>query len=364
MLRADRIKQQMKGQVCQTCGKSGHSSEQHAAIPSPNATTTIQTLPAELRLEILSSLPAKDIQRCRGVSKDFRNVVDVQQNSLLKAVRGRYDGLEDAHYFVGSVEEPSLLRFLFFHLSRRGIWCYPAHTRYFLIQATRQWCANWSPTIRALVSYLDLEADADYPFALFEKLDGVVEGIVQAYIDTHCPELFTGRHNGEDYQFQDVSTPEKFLAIFDNTEHDTSLIDEAEYYGLPLDREEFRQWYIDIKDRKEPRIPSYPPSAKDKTGNHGLLHVPRLGDPCLQIPDFVLTRLQIINSQNYRVPREFIFEYKELGEVLGENIPDLGMDGAYCVRSKWAFDLLLSAKKGRVLAPCQKVAVLEDLCVF
>lgn len=107
-------------------------------------------------------------------------MIDIQQNSLLKAVRGRCDGLADAHYFVGSVEEPSLHRFLFFHLSRRGIWCYPAHTRYFLTQATRQWCANWSPAIRAVVSYLDLEAGPNYPFALFEKLDGVVEGITQA----------------------------------------------------------------------------------------------------------------------------------------------------------------------------------------
>lgn len=64
------------------------------------------------------------------------------------------------------------------------------------------------------------------------------------------------------------------------------------------------------------------------------------------------------------MPREFIFEYEELGEVLGEKIPDLRMDGAYCVRSELAFDLLPSAKKGQVLTPCQKVAVLEDLYVF
>ncbi|GIZ46939.1 hypothetical protein CKM354_001004200 [Cercospora kikuchii] len=364
ILGANKTKQQMKDNVCRTCGDPRHSSEQHAAIPSQNAETTIQTLPAELRLQILSLLPAKDIQRCRAVSKDFRNVIDVQQKSLLKAVRGRYDGLADAHYFVGSVEEPSLLRFLFFHLSRRGVWNAPGHTRYFLMQAVRQWCANWSPKIRAVVSWLDFEAGPDYPFALFEKLDHVVEGIAQAYIDTHCPDLFREEDCDWRRQLLDASTLEKFLAIFDSTEHDTSLMAEAEYYGLPIDRDEFRQCYNDIKDRKAPRIPSYPPSAKSKIGNHGLLHIPRLGDPCVQCPDFVLTRLQLITSENARMPRDFIFEYAELENILGEKIPDLGMDGAYCVRNKWAFDLLLSAKEGQVLTPCQKVAILEDIYVF
>ncbi|PPJ50385.1 hypothetical protein CBER1_06963 [Cercospora berteroae] len=341
--------------VCQTCGQAGHTEDHHAEIPDPGATTTIQTLPPELLLNVLSNLPAREIQRCRAVSREFRELIDTPENdaALLRTVQKRYDGLADTQYFTGTPKEPSFLKFLFTYLARRGVWRSTEHTMQNIETAVAFYAASASPAIWPLVHgqhYTMNGMHNDAPLHLFEWLKSVGAALVQAYVDTNMPYLTT-TPDGWTPILYDVTTIDRFLAVVDSTEacHDWKA--EAEQWGLTsLGREQIRQFYLDIKARKEPKVPSQPPSASKLIDRNGLLHIPQSGDACLEIPKLAITAVHHWRS--------------ELSDILGVALPELGVGGAYCIRSTWAAMALFKAKKGEPLMTWEQAAVLDELYVF
>ncbi|GIZ46938.1 hypothetical protein CKM354_001004100 [Cercospora kikuchii] len=365
--------------VCQTCGQAGHTEDSHAAIPDPNATTTIQTLPPELMLNVLSHLPARQIQGCRAVSKDFCELIDDPKNdaALLRAVGERYDGLADAQYFAGTHHEPNFPKFLFAWIARRGVWKCHYHTEWIIESAVAQYAANNSSTIWSLVrgpeseKANDREWD-DLPLDLIRWLGSIGDALVQAYVDTHCPDLTT-TPDGETPKICEVNTVEEFLAIVDSTEYCDNWRLEVKRWGLTtLDREDFRQWYLDIKSLKEPKGPAHP-SARHKIDSNWLLSIPRSGDAALEIPKHTVTDLahwkqdpepMDVNASGFWSRRNGRYTAQELGDLLGVALPELGRDSTYGVRSTWAVMALCRAKKGQPLTAWEKAAVLEELYLF
>ncbi|PIA99628.1 hypothetical protein CB0940_02314 [Cercospora beticola] len=364
--------------ICQTCGQAGHIEDNHAAIPNPNAITTIQTLPPELMLNVLANLPAREIQGCRAVSKGFRELIDTPTNdaALLRTVQERYDGLADAEYLTGTPEEPSFLKFLFTYLARRGVWRSTEHTLRNIEIAVAFFAASASPAIRPLVHGEHVTMNGmhyDAPLHLFAWLNSVGAALVQAYIDTNLPYLTT-TPDGWTPIMCDVTTIDRFLAIVDSTEACHDWRAEAEQWGLTsLSREQIRQWYLDIKARKEPKVPSQPPSASKSIGRNGLLHIPQSGDACLEIPKLVITTVrhwpqcpEVLewDLDGFTCIRYGWLKSTELSDILGVTVPELDLGGAYCIRSTWAAMTLFKAKKGKTLTAWERAAILEELYVF
>ncbi|KAM3422559.1 hypothetical protein BST61_g54 [Cercospora zeina] len=355
--------------ICQTCGDAGHTEEQHAAIPKSDAKVTIKNMPPEMMLNILSNLAPRDIQRCRGVSTKFHDVVDDHQEQLLRDMPVQYEGLADAQYMAGHIQEPNPFTFVFWYLSKRGIWKSPDHTTWYSRQATVLWAANQSPAIYAACD--DPGEDTVSPTVLLDLLDEIGDAMVQAYISTHCPDLTP--------KISDVSTVNELRAIFDRTVEGTNLSSEARKWRLRLDREEICQFYLDIKAFKEPKIPSQPPSARKYIDPHGLLRIPRSGDICLEIPKMFLTRIdhwkqspETMHRVDYPAngflwnspKRDGRYTRLDLERFLGQELPDICLWGTYCVRSTWAREIIFQAEKGRTLTAWEKAGVLEDLYVF
>lgn len=367
--------------ICQVCGKIGHTEEHHAAIADPDATVTIENLPPELLLDVLGRLAPREIQGFRGVSKEFRELIDAPQNdtALLRSVRERNDVLKDANYFSGTPEEPSMLRFLFRYLARRGIWSSKRYTRWVTKDAVCQWAANHSPIMQIILhgSGFDLPddlTDDELPaLYLTDWLERVGEALVQAYIDTNCPDL-TATKDGDTPKMCDVSTVEKFLAIVNSTEYCHDWKSEAIRFGLPtLDREEMLQWYHDIKSLKEPKIIAFQPSANESVDNNGLLEVPRSGDFRLEFPEFIVTFIKYFKPRpetlgSSAVEIDYLTEgwmsTEELRDALGLALPDLSLQGAYCLRTPWAVEALFKVKEGRALETWEKAAIFDELYLF
>ncbi|PPJ58308.1 hypothetical protein CBER1_04514 [Cercospora berteroae] len=372
----------------QTHGDADHIEEHPAGVANNDAKTTIQSLPAELMLGIVSHLPPREIQRCRGVSSSIRDVIDDNQKSLLKAAPAQYQGLVDAHYYTGTPQEPSFCKFLFWYLSKRGIWKEPKYIYRSTKRVLFQWLINWAPEIGAASLYFpESERPAnqlnvtwrEYPDALINILDTIAVALIQAYIDTHIWELST--HDILTPKWCDVSTVKKFMKIVDCKEPHLvgspfDLTATFAKFGLPLSTEELRQNYLDIKARREPALPAFPPSvaARDDENSNGLLSTlvakEKDGNDLLHIPQVINKRSAFPNLSLTSVDFHFCafnlghFVFKELRGFLGVHLPYIGDDLAYCVRSTWAFDLLWAAKKrGKVLTSWEKAAVLEELYV-
>ncbi|CAK1360807.1 hypothetical protein CB0940_03744 [Cercospora beticola] len=369
-------------------GDADHIEKHRAAIANKDAKTTIQSLPAELMLGIVSHLPPREIQRCRGVSSSFRGVIDDNQKSLLKAAPAQCQAIVDAQYYNGTPQEPSFCKFLFWYLSKRGIWKDPKYIRRSTKRCLFQWLVNWAPEIGAAIKYFpESERPAnqlnvtwkEYPDALINILQTIAEALVQTYIDTRIWELST--HDFYSPKLCDVSTVKKFMEIVDCADpylvgSEFDLTATLAKFGLPLSREELRQNYLDIKARKEPALPAFPPSlaardsensngfltnlvTKEKDGNE-LLHIPEVVNKRHAFPKLYLTSLEF-HPGAWKLGH---FVFKELRAFLDVHLPYVRDDLAYRVRSTWAFDLLWEAKKrGRVLTEWEKAAVLEELYV-
>lgn len=359
---------------CETCRTPGHTEEEHAAIPDPDAETTIQSLPAELRLDILSMLSPTEIQRFRGVSKDSQELVDAPDNKpALFPTREKFEQqyLADSNYFLGSPEEPSLLRFLFTFLSRRGLWKDNRHTRLLIQTAVLQWSANWSRKAKKMVQI----SQGSSAIHFCSYLTKIGECLVQAFIDEHCPELTASIHDGWARKMRDVYNHHVFIAHIDTPENFVGLQYLISELGLPLSREQMFQWYMDIKAHREPSLPTYPPSVIDKSDGNGLLRIPLSGDPCLEKPEFPITSViywdQTPESFKYRSD-EWLTHVGgrcstwKLSQILGENLPKLICGVGICVKTKWAYDLITKAKhnKRRPLTDWQRAAILEQLYLW
>ncbi|CAK1362820.1 hypothetical protein CB0940_05018 [Cercospora beticola] len=360
---------------CETCRTTGHTEEAHAAIPDPDAKTSIQTLPAELRLDILSMLSPTEIQRFRGVSKDSQELVDAPDNkTALFPTREKFEQqyLADSSYFLGSPEEPSLLRFLFTFLSRRGLWNDCQHTSLLIRTAVIQWTANHcSRKAKKLLG----DGRQIWPMPIYRYLTKIGECLVQAYIDEHYPGLSAPKRSGWTRKMRDVYNHHAFIAHIDTPEDFASLQYLTSVFGLPLSREQLFQWYMDIKARKEPALPAWPPSVRDKSDSNGLLRIPFSGDPCLEKPEFPITSLMYWN-QNPESQSPGRDEWLKsvggrcstwkLSHILGENFPKLFRGVGICVRTKWAYDLIKKAKHNKKipLTDWQRAAILEQLYLW
>ncbi|GIZ36660.1 hypothetical protein CKM354_000012900 [Cercospora kikuchii] len=372
----------------QARGDADHIEKQHASIAKKDAKTTILSLPAELMLGIVSHLPPREIQRCRGVASSFRDVIDESQKSLLKAAPAQYQGLVDAQYYNGTPQEPSFCKFLFWYLSKRGIWKEPKYIFRSIDRVVFQWLINWSSEIGAAIKYFpESERPAkqltvtwqEYPDALINTLKAVGAALVQTYIDTHIWELST--HDIVTQKLCYIRTVRQFMDIVDYTYSDDigskfDLTAQAAKFNLPLSREELCQYYLDIKARKESALPDFPHSlpARPEDNDNGFLSTvtarKKDSNILLRIPEVVNTRHAFPKLYLTAVEfwpgyfKERRFSLKELRAYLDVHLPYIGDDLAYCVRSTWAFDLLWEAKKrGRVLTAWEKAAVLEELYV-
>ncbi|CAK1362819.1 hypothetical protein CB0940_05019 [Cercospora beticola] len=385
------LEQEADPLICQSCGDTSHTEEEHAAFPKAGAITTIEPLPAELKLDILSRLGPRDIMRCRDVSTNFRELVNAPENdrALLRKVQERENSLVDAHYFAGTPEEPSMPAFVFAYLARRGLWKALSHTRINIDVAVTQWASNHSPAVRRMERLLKERRTNDQIvitqnsyLPMIEWLDNVANALVQAYMDTHCPTLTIGPHNrvlkdqyGHEYPtaFREVDTVQQFLEVVDTPIWFVSDTDaELKRWGLKIDRDELRQYYLDIKARKEPKLP--PRSSNiNKSDSSGLLRIPLSGDACLETPKLHVTRIEHWQQDPEimaGLPNGFLFEkdgwfrHEELEKALGVTLPELGPDGAYCIRTTWAVDTLRKAKKGKALSKWARSALLDELWLF
>ncbi|KAF2216138.1 hypothetical protein CERZMDRAFT_81301 [Cercospora zeae-maydis SCOH1-5] len=358
-----------RSELCTICNKTDHTDEEHAAIPDLDAKTTLESLPAELRLDILVHLPVNQIQRCLGVSKDFQELIETQANkkTLLTPARERFNQqcLEEVNYLVGVTPEPNLLRFLFAFLSRRGIWKNVTNNQVLMGWAVHRWAENCSPEFRKLarrgIWYL--------PRALWNYLCKIGELLLQIYIDVNCPRQLRYWSPSGYY----APTVGHFLAHIDTPERSSNDQVDLNYLidglGLPLSREQLRQWYLDIAEHREPALPAHPRSIKDKSDRHGLLRIPTEEDPSLDCPEFPVT--EILTWERDRVTDDPVHHggcctTKKLSRILGVKFQNLPRGVGICARTKWARDLIRQARKRKtmVLTEEQRVAVLEQLYLF
>ncbi|GIZ44351.1 hypothetical protein CKM354_000755100 [Cercospora kikuchii] len=383
---SDNLEQEADPLICQICGATSHTEEEHAAIPTASATTTIESLPAELKLDILSRLKSRDIMRCRDVSTDFRELVNAPENegTLLRKIQEREHSLVDVQYFAGTPEEPSMPAFIFAYLARRGLWKALIHTRINIDVAVTQWASNHSPAVRRIERETNPQMiiPQNGYLPMITWLLKVANALVQAYMDTHCPTLTIDPHNrvtrdlyGHEYPtaFCEVDTVQQFLEVVDTPIWNVLDTDaELKRWGLKIDRDELRQYYLDIKARKEPKLPPRP-SNINKSDSSGLLRIPLSGDPCLETPKLHVTRIEHWQQDPEimaGLPAGFLFKkdgwfrHEELENALGVTLPELGLHGAYCVRTIWAVDTLRKAKKGKVLSKWARAALLDELWLF
>ncbi|PPJ56246.1 hypothetical protein CBER1_06377 [Cercospora berteroae] len=388
---ADDLEQETDPLICQICADTNHTEEEHAAVPTASATTTIESLPAELKLDILSRLKPRDIMRCRDVSTDFRQLVNAPENdsALLRKVQQHEHSLVDARYFVGTPEAPSMPAFVFAYLARRGLWKALTHTRINIDVPVTQWASNHSPAVRRSERLLKERETNDQIvipqngyLPMIEWLVNVANALVQAYMDTHCPTLTIGPHNrvtrdlyGHEYPtaFCEVDTVQQFLEVYKTPIWNISDTDtELKRWALKIDRDELRQYYLDIKARKEPKLPSRP-SNINKSDNSGVLRIPLSGDTCLETPKLHVTRIEHWQQHpeimaglpsGFRFEKDGWFRHEELEKALGVTLPELGLHGAYCVRTRWAVDTLRKTKKGKVLSKWARAALLDELWLF
>ncbi|KAM3422556.1 hypothetical protein BST61_g52 [Cercospora zeina] len=353
---------------------------------SPRKAAGLLDLLAELKLQVLSHLPGKDIQTCRRVCGIFKELIDSKDNRtaitkpiLRRTTRDHRHSLRSFGYRNGI----SLPSYLFVWLSRRGLWQDMDRTRWLIRVGAQQWAFQSSTLIR---TYLKTpQPSTNVTMRLTTALLTIIaESLAQVYIDVHCPDLFTpgpgpAPSTGTPTRLCDVSSRARFLALIDTRVQYVDLQFLISTLGLPLSRTRLGRWYRGIRRRTLPHASITNPSATYRT-TALLLDIPRGPSPRLAVPQFVLTSFEYFYQDQdpgvgttaattvsplpskVWVPGRCTVE--DLGRLLRRRLVDLSPYSAWCVKSKWADELICQMLGGRRLTKLETAAVAEELYVF
>ncbi|GIZ46940.1 hypothetical protein CKM354_001004300 [Cercospora kikuchii] len=367
---------------------------------NPNTTTsatstpsvTILNLPAEVKLMVLSHLPANEVQECRRICRDFKELIDADDNKTALHQpfldRGATQQESFVDFFLVTDCEESLLSYLFHWIARRGIWRSTERNAHIAHSAAKQWALHVSSTFRNTFAADPMHFGAQM---VYNFLGRIAYALSQAYIDTHFPDFFEAEDTDglETHDMCDVSTLEKFYEVIDGSLYQADLNYLINELKLPLSRAQLGQWCEEIVAKQEPRASSPSSSDNDDTTTPPLIPIPCGPSPLLAIPPYVLTDfeywyqlneedLEFDNSDTYSDCASDVFPRethripgrctaKRLSKILGGwPCEELYPHWTWCVKSKWADELIGQALegKGKKLTEMQRAAVIEELYVF
>ncbi|PPJ50381.1 hypothetical protein CBER1_06965 [Cercospora berteroae] len=370
---------------------STNPSTSTSATSTPSA--TILDLPAEVKLMVLSHLPANQVQQCRRLCSDFKALIDADDNKTALHQpfldRGATEQESFVDFFLTTECEESLLSYLFHWIARRGIWRSIERNAHIAHSAAKQWALHVSSTFRDKFAPDPMHFDAQM---VYNFLGRIAYALSQAYMDTHFPAFLEAEDTDdtETHKMCDVSSLEKFYEVIDGSLYQADLDYLINELDLPLSRAQLGQWYEEIKAKQEPRASSSSASSNDNDNDTltTLISIPRGPFPLLAIPPYVLTDfeywyqlneedLEFDNSDTYSDCASDVFPLethripgrctaKHLSRVLGGwPCEELYPHWTWCVKSKWTDELIGSALgEGKELTEMQRAAVIEELYVF
>ncbi|PPJ50384.1 hypothetical protein CBER1_06962 [Cercospora berteroae] len=318
-------------------------------------------LPLEMKTQVLSNLPAREVQAARGICSEMRDVIDAtgSQVLILNPMRARAEAKidEELRALMWYPCPLSLRDYVFSFQKRRGIWKHPLKTRFPIRVASVQWA-------KLKMGEAETAVDQQAFDRIINSLFSIACLFAHAHDQTYYPELKALRANTNTgfprlraLLMPNVSNIDEFFSSIDNLPFGFSL-KELTKLGLPLDRQELGASYTEIIEKR--------------------VFGPTTAIPCapsarLAIPPYVLTRMVVFDERQGNVttgnPLPFIqpgiCTVTQIRAILDVNsIPEPGNVFGFCLRTRWAHSLFVSALHGRVLAEWQKAAILEELYLF
>ncbi|USW50284.1 Putative F-box domain-containing protein [Septoria linicola] len=304
-------------------------------------TSSLLRLPVELKLNILSNLPANETQRVREVCSDIRDVIEEPRNAklLLQEAKTRAWNrlLGEMEYAGGHYENESFFDYLFRTLQLRGVWQLPSNTERLLFFFNMRWKSS-VPAIEANVAADERGIILDIDIS--EALRKIGQALIQVHNNVHYPGL-------------------RRLVEIDNGVDLIKILTSAWIPELGtcagLTKMEVGGWYQQLVNAQP-----------------GSTRIPCAPSACLAVADFILTTLY-----HWPQDREVEFDHPdftmlshgiclegELSDLMGVELPLFEPFG-YCIRTKWAFELVKAAlANDRTLSATEQAAVLEHIYVF
>ncbi|EME85524.1 uncharacterized protein MYCFIDRAFT_82727 [Pseudocercospora fijiensis CIRAD86] len=307
-----------------------------------NPVTSASDLPIELEVRILSELPAREIQRCRRISKHFRDVIDEKSNAHLLFQPGQIRSrtkLSDELAYVTDLAGVDLLEAFSRWLSRRAIWRIPECKQVIL----RAFCDHWAAQ-QTMPESLDSTTEMEIPD--FE-LQWLSDALLTLHINVHALIDPWG-----DIDIDEFITTVALLALDQNEEamqrfgitaekirkYGEEVVANANRLAAPIVTPKSVPPNVMLNKRPLTTVRSWracrPISANDYTFPE--LHLHGLGDnkwlsEILQIPEIPSTCFQIF---------------------------------AYCAGSDWTYEKLERAEEGNALTELEKTAILQDIILY
>ncbi|GIZ46936.1 hypothetical protein CKM354_001003900 [Cercospora kikuchii] len=331
---------------------------QNTTHPTP---ISFLDLPLEMKTQVLSNLPAREVQAARSICSEIRDVIDATGSRVLihNPIRARAEAKinEELRALMWYPCPLSLRDYVFSFQKRRGIWKHPLKTGFAIKVASIQW---------AKLKMGETETAVDQ-----QTFDKIVNSLfliaclfAHAHDETYYPELKALRANSNTgfarlraLLMPNVSNIDEFYSSIDNLPFGFTLKDLAKF-GLPLDREELGASYTEIIEKRV-----FGPTTA----------IPCAPSPHLAIPPYVLTKMvyfderlgDIITGNPLPFIEPGICAVTQIKAILNVNsIPEPGNVFGFCLRTRKAHSLFVAALHGRVLAEWQKVAILEELYLF
>ncbi|KAF2216139.1 hypothetical protein CERZMDRAFT_93439 [Cercospora zeae-maydis SCOH1-5] len=357
--------------------------DKKSADSRPTKPVELLDLPAELKLQVLSNLPGKDIQTCRRVCGEIKELIDSKDNErAITAPILRRAGASCKSFVDISRcrRKNSLPSFLFAWLSRRGLWQDINRTRWLILVGVQQWAFQTSSGIRAYFGTNASRRNGTLGRTT-QLLKVIAEALAQVYIDLHYPDLFTAGGSGSaappgtPTRMCNVRSKAKFLALVDSRFSYVDLQFLVSRFDLPLSRAQLKSWYVRMKRRVAPRARILYAGAD----NTALLDIPRGPSPRLAVPQFVLTGFTYFYQDQdqdqgagshavYAMPTPVWVQGRcttdDLNGILKSSLALSSSVSPWCVKSKWADELICQALGGRQLTKLEIAAVADELYVF
>ncbi|KAI7234483.1 hypothetical protein KC330_g4818 [Hortaea werneckii] len=281
--------------------------------------STLLNLPLELKLDICELLPIRDLVKLRSVSKEVKALVDQ-----------------------------------------------PVNERAFVRTAKREACGAIQSVRKAVISY-DAEVDFVEALKAWVKHRGILvflpgEQRLDAGIGNTSTFAKRFKHNQQrDLNARYLSSLTKDLLLEYVLRHTEILKDQRSVYEMDLD--EFLQLHLrDARSNgynKEWLVRVFTTVVTNGRFFQDVeFPQPRVGD---SIPRYILTPHPIKSRRTRLITWYGCTSMKVLTETL--RVPSIPPnDFAYCVKTKWTYDLVKSGLAG--LSELQKAAVLDELWLF
>ncbi|KXT18468.1 hypothetical protein AC579_2245 [Pseudocercospora musae] len=320
--------------------------------PNPSRTTTLLHLPIEVEINVLSELPARDIQRCRRVCRHFRDIIDEKSNANLLLRPGQTRSRSKISKELAHVTDLAGVDFLEAFsrwLSRRAIWVIP-ETRHVISTA---FCEHWAKEAMP-ESVKDTPETTDVPEFPLQWLS---DTLLALHITAHTS-INTRKDFGIDYTFSCPANMHASLMEF------LVIISQGEEEGLKrfgITTQKVRQYGEEVLAKPD-RLAAP-------------IVTPKSIPPNVMLSKRPLTTIKSWWACRPNSNRDYVFPELHLNS-LGDDewlsaflqIPEIPKTCnhlfAYCAGTDWTYRQLEKAEEGQALTELEKTAILEDIILY